>query len=154
RFYGGKHRNPVSTSFGALVSDHGHVALGQRHHGPPREGGAADEPADARFPNQHFRGPLADVLGYALFVGAFYCAHRQRVSHGQIHDAAPRIAVSTKMLKNDDLLLLFDSLGYQWFAAEDEGRTEDATEHKIRKAREEGKVAKSPDVTSALVLLF
>ena len=59
-----------------------------------------------------------------------------------------------RFLKNDDLLLLFDSMGYQWFAAEDEGRTEDATEHKIRKAREEGKVAKSPDVTSALVLLF
>jgi flagellar biosynthesis protein FlhB len=42
----------------------------------------------------------------------------------------------------------------QWFAAEDEGRTEDPTEHKIRKAREEGKVAKSGELTSALVLLF
>ena len=42
----------------------------------------------------------------------------------------------------------------QWFAAEDEGRTEDATEQKIRKAREEGKVAKSADLTSALVLIF
>ncbi|TVQ39957.1 MAG: flagellar biosynthesis protein FlhB [Spirochaetaceae bacterium] len=42
----------------------------------------------------------------------------------------------------------------QWFAAEDEGRTEDPTEHKIRKAREEGKVAKSQDVTGAVVLLF
>jgi flagellar biosynthetic protein FlhB len=41
----------------------------------------------------------------------------------------------------------------QWFAAEDEGRTEDPTEHKIRKSREEGKVAKSQDVTSALLLL-
>jgi len=42
----------------------------------------------------------------------------------------------------------------QWFAAEDEGRTEEPTEHKIRKAREEGKVAKSGELTSALVLLF
>ena len=42
----------------------------------------------------------------------------------------------------------------QWFAAEDEGRTEDPTEQKIRKAREEGKVAKSSEFTSALVLLF
>jgi len=42
----------------------------------------------------------------------------------------------------------------QWFAAEDEGRTEDPTEQKIRKAREEGKVAKSADLTSSLVLLF
>ncbi len=42
----------------------------------------------------------------------------------------------------------------QWFAAEDEGRTEEPTEHKIRKAREDGKVAKSSEFTSALVLLF
>lgn len=42
----------------------------------------------------------------------------------------------------------------QWFAAEEEGRTEDPTEQKIRKAREEGKVAKSPDVSSAIVMLF
>jgi flagellar biosynthetic protein FlhB len=42
----------------------------------------------------------------------------------------------------------------QWFAAEDEGRTEEPTEHKIRKAREEGKVAKSAEVASSVVLLF
>ncbi len=42
----------------------------------------------------------------------------------------------------------------QWFAAEDEGRTEDPTEQKIRKAREDGKVAKSSEFTSAIVLLF
>ena len=48
----------------------------------------------------------------------------------------------------------FFGMHLQWFAAEDEGRTEDPTERKIRKAREEGKVAKSGDVTSALVMLF
>jgi flagellar biosynthetic protein FlhB len=42
----------------------------------------------------------------------------------------------------------------QWFAAEDEGRTEEPTEHKLRKAREEGKVAKSVELASALVLLL
>lgn len=42
----------------------------------------------------------------------------------------------------------------QWFAPEDEGRTEDPTERKKRKAREEGKVAKSADITSSLVMLF
>ena len=42
----------------------------------------------------------------------------------------------------------------QWFAAEDEGRTEEPTEHKLRKAREEGKVAKSGELSSSLVLLF
>ncbi|VDA99357.1 Flagellar biosynthesis protein FlhB [Olavius algarvensis spirochete endosymbiont] len=44
-------------------------------------------------------------------------------------------------------------LHLQWFAAEDEGRTEDPTERKIRKAREEGKVVKSGDITSSLVIL-
>ena len=43
----------------------------------------------------------------------------------------------------------------QWFAnPEDEGRTEEPTEHKIQKSREEGKVAKSQDVTGAIILLF
>lgn len=42
----------------------------------------------------------------------------------------------------------------QWFAPEEEGRTEEPTEYKIKKAREEGKVAKSADLTGALVLLF
>ncbi len=42
----------------------------------------------------------------------------------------------------------------QWFAAEDEGKTEDPTDHKIRKAREEGRVAKSQDINAALVMLF
>jgi len=41
----------------------------------------------------------------------------------------------------------------QWFAAEDEGRTEEPSEHKLRKAREEGKVAKSSEVSSSLVML-
>ncbi|WP_230391528.1 MULTISPECIES: flagellar biosynthesis protein FlhB [unclassified Oceanispirochaeta] len=42
----------------------------------------------------------------------------------------------------------------QWFAAEDEGRTEEPTEQKIRKSREDGKVAKSADLVAALILLF
>lgn len=42
----------------------------------------------------------------------------------------------------------------QWFAPEDEGRTEDPTEHKLRKAKEEGKVAKSAEFAPALVLIF
>jgi flagellar biosynthetic protein FlhB len=42
----------------------------------------------------------------------------------------------------------------QWFAAEDEGRTEQPTEHKLRKAREEGKVAKSMELSSTIVLLL
>jgi flagellar biosynthesis protein FlhB len=42
----------------------------------------------------------------------------------------------------------------QWFAPEDEGRTEDPTEHKLRKAREEGKVAKSSELSPAIVMVF
>jgi flagellar biosynthesis protein FlhB len=49
---------------------------------------------------------------------------------------------------------VFAHMHLQWFAAEDEGRTEEPTEYKIRKAREEGKVAKSQEVSGALVLLF
>lgn len=45
-------------------------------------------------------------------------------------------------------------LDLQWFAAEDEGRTEDPTEFKIRKAREEGRVAKSQELNGALILLL
>ncbi|WP_294429523.1 flagellar biosynthesis protein FlhB [uncultured Treponema sp.] len=48
---------------------------------------------------------------------------------------------------------LFDMIDLQWFAAEDEGRTEDPSEYKIRKAREEGRVAKSQELNSAIVML-
>ena len=46
-----------------------------------------------------------------------------------------------------------DQIDLQWFAAEDEGRTEDPSEFKLRKAREEGRVAKSPEIAAALVML-
>lgn len=47
-------------------------------------------------------------------------------------------------------LLRFD---LQLFAAEDEGRTEDPTEKKIREAREKGQVAKSQELAPALVVI-
>ncbi len=47
----------------------------------------------------------------------------------------------------------FEEIDLQWFAAEDEGRTEEPSEYKIRKAREEGRVAKSQELCSALVML-
>jgi flagellar biosynthetic protein FlhB len=47
-----------------------------------------------------------------------------------------------------------DIIDLQWFAAEDEGRTEEPSEHKIQKAREEGRVAKSQELEGALVLLL
>ena len=42
----------------------------------------------------------------------------------------------------------------QWFAAEDEGRTEEPSEIKLQKARKEGRVAKSTELNGAFVFLF
>lgn len=56
------------------------------------------------------------------------------------------------ILKYD--LFPIKNMHLQWFAAEDEGRTEDPTQQKLKKSREEGKVAKSADLTSSLVLFF
>ena len=48
-------------------------------------------------------------------------------------------------------LLPFD---LQMFAAEDEGRTEEPTEKKLREAREKGQVAKTMELPSSLVVIF
>lgn len=48
----------------------------------------------------------------------------------------------------------FEEIDLQWFAAEDEGRTEEPTELKLQRAREEGRVAKSQEIASSLVLLL
>jgi flagellar biosynthesis protein FlhB len=42
----------------------------------------------------------------------------------------------------------------QRFAAEDEGRTEEPTEKKLREAREKGQVAKTQELSQALVIIF
>lgn len=43
----------------------------------------------------------------------------------------------------------------QWFAAEDEGKTEEPSEYKLRKAREEeGRVPKSQELNSTLIYFF
>ncbi|GMO50181.1 MAG: flagellar biosynthesis protein FlhB [Treponemataceae bacterium] len=49
---------------------------------------------------------------------------------------------------------VFERVHLQWFAAEDEGRTEQPTEHKLRKAREEGRIPKSQEIAGALVMLL
>ena len=46
------------------------------------------------------------------------------------------------------------AMDLQWFAAEDEGRTFDPTDTTYRKAREEGRVAKSQEFIAALGLLL
>ncbi|MBO6176462.1 MAG: EscU/YscU/HrcU family type III secretion system export apparatus switch protein [Treponema sp.] len=42
----------------------------------------------------------------------------------------------------------------QWFAAEDEGRTELPSEHRLREARKKGEIAKSTELNTAVVWLF
>ncbi len=50
---------------------------------------------------------------------------------------------------------LMPPIHLQWFAsAEDEGRTEDPSDLKLRKAREEGRITKSQELTGGLVLLL
>ena len=49
---------------------------------------------------------------------------------------------------------MMQDIDLQWFAsAEEEGRTEKASDTKLRKAREEGRVAKSQELNGALVML-
>ena len=56
---------------------------------------------------------------------------------------------------NDTLLMpSYLYIDLQWFAAEDEGRTEEPSEYKLEKARREGRVAKSAELNSAFVMLL
>ena len=59
-----------------------------------------------------------------------------------------------QMVSGDALLLAAGAMDLQWFAAEDEGRIFEPTEVTIRKAREEGRVAKSQELIAALGLLL
>ncbi len=56
--------------------------------------------------------------------------------------------------KTNNFIHAVRAMDLQWFAAEDEGRTEAPTERKLRKAREEGKVARSADLPAAIVFIF
>lgn len=61
------------------------------------------------------------------------------------------------MMLTDERAAHVDDLAHvhlQWFAPEDEGKTEDASEYRLRKEREEGRVAKSPDLVAAIGLLL
>lgn len=48
----------------------------------------------------------------------------------------------------------FEEIDLQWFAAEDEGRTEEPSDLKLEKARKEGRVAKSQEVNGGFVFFF
>jgi len=64
-----------------------------------------------------------------------------------------RLASNVELFANDELPFIH----LQWFADDDEdapGRTEEPTEYKLRRLREEGQVNKSQDLISALSLLL
>ncbi|HUX38988.1 MAG TPA: flagellar biosynthesis protein FlhB [Rectinemataceae bacterium] len=69
--------------------------------------------------------------------------HRRRLRDGDLA-ASPGF----------DAAISISDIHLQWFAAEDEGRTEEPSEYKIRKAREDGKVAKSQELNGAIGLLI
>ena len=48
----------------------------------------------------------------------------------------------------------YSQIDLQWFAAEDEGRTEEPSQIKLDRARKEGRVAKSQELNSAIALLL
>ena len=50
--------------------------------------------------------------------------------------------------------LFFERYDLQLFAAEDEGRTEEPTEKKLREAREKGQVARTEELPQAIVVIF
>ncbi len=56
------------------------------------------------------------------------------------------------LFKNDNAGFL--NVHLQWFAPEDEGKTEEPSEYKLRKAREEGRVPKSQDLSAAIGLIL
>lgn len=50
--------------------------------------------------------------------------------------------------------MTYSQIDLQWFAAEDEGRTEEPSQIKLDRARKEGRVAKSQELNSAIALLL
>jgi len=58
------------------------------------------------------------------------------------------------LMNSEEMYSAAQNMHLQWFAAEDEGRIFDPTEATYRRAREEGRVAKSQELISALGLLL
>jgi flagellar biosynthesis protein FlhB len=61
---------------------------------------------------------------------------------------------ASAMVRKDPAARGYLRVHLQWFAAEDEGRTEEPTEYRIKKAREEGRIAKSQELVGAVGLLL
>jgi len=96
---------------------------------------------------------LAVVLCFLdLVIQRFLCL----IFMKSISSSAPRTVGSMRLrvMNSEEFSRAAQNMHLQWFAAEDEGRTFDPTETTYRKAREEGRVAKSQELISALGLLL
>ena len=71
-----------------------------------------------------------------------------------LQDSSLRAGRSQGLLSGEGLYLAALGMDLQWFAAEDEGRIHEPTDITYRKAREEGRVAKSQELIAALGLLL
>ena len=87
--------------------------------------------------------PVMDLSGNPVAYLTSFAISRRNL----LDCAAAKCCLETKSFRTTQIDL-------QWFAAEDEGRTEEPSEYKLRKAREEGRVAKSQELVAALGLLF
>ncbi|MCL2472181.1 MAG: flagellar biosynthesis protein FlhB [Treponema sp.] len=92
---------------------------------------------------------LRFLFSFPLRFTAFVKVFLERLS------LVERGAASRKeILTGEELYHAASGMDLQWFAAEDEGRTHEPTEVTYRKAREEGRVAKSQEFIAALGLLL
>lgn len=78
---------------------------------------------------------------------------QQKIEELSQNQKKVHLEFSFKSQGNQDFF--YKKIDIQYFAsAEDEGRTEKPSEHKLRKAKEEGRVPKSQEIGGALVLLL
>ena len=63
------------------------------------------------------------------------------------------ITPGESFLQKEKVPQKISQIDLQWFAPEDEGKTEDPTEHRLKKLREEGRLPKSQDLAGSFILL-
>ncbi len=148
-----------------LLSHPGHDIPGHDLGRTARESGTPDEPARAGIPHLDRRRLHDDPGDPSVHRRSVRADHRHRIHRpagtaGRDMEEARMILLSEDARRRIVLAVstaersAFADVHLQWFAPEDEGRTEAPTEHKIRKAREEGKVARTAELAGSLVLLF
>ncbi len=75
-------------------------------------------------------------------------AQKKELYHSHEKQKSSYDWLDAKLADND-----FASMHLQWFGAEDEGRTEEPSERQLKKARDEGKVVKSQEISGTILLI-